>query len=64
MGLKYGLSMGDGSVLMEFREDFLKESLKKNPRSTGNVEAECEFGSEGRKSKMLYSTVNSVTGIC
>jgi hypothetical protein len=57
------VSKGDGSTLMEFRKDFFKKVVR-NPRSTGNVAAEWELGSEGRKGKMLYSIVNSVTGIC
>jgi hypothetical protein len=63
MGLKYGLSKGDGSILMDFMDDFFKKVVR-NPRSTGNVAAEWKLGSEGRKGKMLYSIVNSVTGIC
>lgn len=51
------------SILMEFRENFFKKVVR-NLRSTGNVAAEWELGSEGRKCKMLCSIVNSVTGIC
>jgi hypothetical protein len=63
MRLKYGLSKGGGSILMEYRDGFFKKFVR-NPRSTGNVAAEWELGSEGRKGKMLCSIVNSVTGIC
>ena len=52
----------DGSILMEFREEFFKKVVR-NPRSTGNVAAEWELRSEGRKGKMVRSIVNSVTGI-
>lgn len=48
---------------MEFRDDFFKKVVR-NPRSTGNVAAEWELGSEGRKGKMLCSVMNSVTEIC
>jgi len=39
---------------MECMDDFFKKVVR-NPRSTGNVAAEWELGSEGRKGKMLYS---------
>jgi hypothetical protein len=58
-GLKYGLSKGDGSILKEFREDFLKKVVR-NRRSTGNIAAEWEFVSEGRRGKLLCSIVQSV----
>jgi hypothetical protein len=62
MELKYGLSTGDASILMEFREDFFKKVVR-IPRSTRNLAAEWELGSESREGKMLCGIVNRVTGI-